>query len=86
MVGDKALYSLQRVYIISLDADNDTTENREALEDFELPDRDVQKADDAEVVEDRNQEQFFASRSCESCEGREVHDNKTVSDIEMFAS
>ena len=70
---------MQRVYIISLDADNDTTEKREALEDFELPDSDVQKADDAEVVEDRNQEQFFASRS------RESRDNKTVSDIEMFA-
>ena len=52
------------------------------MEDFELPDRDVQKADDAEVVEDRNQEPFFSSRSCKNSEGC---DNKIVSDVEMFA-
>ena len=67
---------LAPLYIINIDADNDTTENREALEDFDLPNRDVQKADDAGVMEDRNQEQFFDSNS---------HDNKTVSDIETFA-
>ena len=71
VVGDKATLFFAESILSEIDADNDTIKNREAVEDFELPNSDVQKADDAEVMEDRNQEQFFASRSCKSSLGRE---------------